>query len=78
MEKPTSSVTLEALRELIYKARGRGDETMAVLLSGVALYATLGREFELLEQMREFAMNIEPAVENTPSADQLRDLYNRE
>jgi hypothetical protein len=51
---------------------------MGVLLAGIELYATLGREYELLEVMKRFAEDIREAVENTPSAAQLRELYQRE
>ena len=49
-----------------------------MLLAGVELYATLGREFELLEIMRTFAHEMHEAVEGTPSAKELDDLFNRE
>ena len=51
---------------------------MAVLLAGVELYSRLGREYELLEVMRKFASEIQPAVDNTPSAEELRRLYERD
>ena len=51
---------------------------MAVLLSGIELYATLGREYELLEVMKRFAEDMREAVENTPTAAQLKVLYERE
>jgi hypothetical protein len=57
---------------------GRGDDRLALLLAGVELYATLGREFELLEYMRAFAHEIHEAVQGTPSARELEDLFNRE
>jgi hypothetical protein len=78
MERPTSGETLAALRKLVDESRARQDETMAVLLSGVELYARLGREYELLEVMRKFALEIQPAVNNTPSAEELRRLYERD
>ena len=78
MHHPTSPETLQSLRRLIQQARERGDETMAVLLAGLDLYATLGREYELLEVMKHFAEDIREAVENTPSAAQLRELFERE
>ena len=78
MERPTSPETLAALRDLSVQARARQDEPMAVLLSGLELYARLGREYELLEIMRNFAADIQPAVENTPSADELRQWYERD
>jgi hypothetical protein len=77
MHEPTSPETLAALRQLIQHAREAGDETMAVLLAGIELYATLGREYELLETMKRFAEDMREAVENTPSAAQLKELYER-
>jgi hypothetical protein len=78
MERPTSPDTFADLRRLIQDAEGRGDRTMAVLLRGVDLYAGLGREYELLDIMRGFAAEVKDAVHNTPSAEQLRALYERE
>jgi hypothetical protein len=78
MERPTSGETLAALRKLVDESRARKDETMAVLLAGVELYSRLGREYELLEVMRKFASEIQPAVDNTPSAEELRRLYERD
>jgi hypothetical protein len=78
MHHPTTQVTREAIRRLSQQARERGDDTMAVLLAGLDLYATLGREYELLEVMKHFAEDIREAVENTPSAAQLRELFVRE
>jgi hypothetical protein len=78
MHQPTSPDTLSGLRQLIAQARQRGDHTMAVLLSGIDLYATLGREYELLEIMKHFAEDIQEAVDNTPTAAQLKELYERE
>jgi hypothetical protein len=77
MNEPTSPETLAALRQLIYHARRAGDETMAVLLAGIELYANLGREYELLEIMKRFAEDMREAVENTPSAAELKKLYER-
>jgi hypothetical protein len=75
---PTSDESLEALRRLRHAAAERGDERLALLLAGVELYATLGREFELLEIMRAFAHEMHEAVEGTPSAKELEELFNRE
>lgn len=72
---PDSILALRRVREEI---RGRGDECLALLLAGVEVYATLGREFELLEIMRKFAHDAEEMVRNTPSAADLRRLYDRE
>jgi hypothetical protein len=78
MDQPTSQETLAALRRLRDEARERGDETMAVLLSGIDLYASLEREYELLEIMRRFAQEMQQAVENTPTAHELKELYERD
>ena len=49
---------------------------------GVALpildVKALGREFELLETMRAFAHEMHEAVQGTPTARQLEELFNRE
>jgi hypothetical protein len=57
---------------------GRGDYCLAVLLAGVELYVSIGREWELLEVMRKFAHDAEDMVRNTPSAAELKRLYERE
>lgn len=69
---------MELLRRLRHDVADRGDETLALLLAGVELYATLGREFELLEIMRAFAHDMHEAVEGTPTAKELEELFNRE
>jgi hypothetical protein len=48
------------------------------LLAGVEVYASVGREIELLEVMRNFAHDSEDMVRNTPSAGELQKLYERE
>jgi hypothetical protein len=73
--RPTSSESLDALRELQRSATFRGDHCFALLLAGVDLYSRAGREIELLEIMRQNAEEMREAVENTPSADDLRRLY---
>ena len=50
---------------------------MAVMLAGIEVYVSLGREIELLDLMRKFEAEIRPAVEGTPSADDLERLYRR-
>lgn len=72
---PPSGDSLQALRGLRDKAAQRGDDCLATLLAGVDLYVSLGREMELLEVMRNFAHEVREAVENTPSAEDLRRLY---
>ena len=75
---PVTPESHEALRRFRQEAQARGDETFAVLLSGLDLYITLGREFELLEHMRHFAAEMRESVENTPTAADLERLYRRE
>jgi len=75
---PPSNESMELLRRLRQEVAERGDERLAMLLAGVELYAILGREFELLETMRAFAHEIHEAVEGTPSAKELEELFNRE
>jgi hypothetical protein len=48
-----------------------------MLLAGIDVYTSIGREWELLEVMRQFAHDAEEMVRNTPSADELRKLYER-
>lgn len=48
---------------------------MALLLAGVDLYVSVGREWELLETMRTFAHDAEEMVRNTPSASDLKRLF---
>jgi hypothetical protein len=49
-----------------------------MLLAGVDMYTAVGREWELLEIMRKFAHESEEMVRNTPSAAELKKLYERE
>jgi hypothetical protein len=71
----TSEASLRELRQLANNARARGDETLAVLIAGIDVFISLGREMELLEFMRHFETEIRPAVEGTPSASELERLY---
>jgi len=48
-----------------------------MLLAGIEVYISIGREWELLEVMRQFAHDAEEMVQNTPSTDELRKLYER-
>jgi hypothetical protein len=75
---PTDPESIELLRRLRYEVAGRGDARLALVLAGVELYATLGREYELLEVMRTFAHDMHDAVEGTPTAEELEELFNRE
>lgn len=76
--RPTDPESLELLRRLRHEVAERGDQRLALLLAGVELYATLGREFELLEIMRSFAHDMHEAVEGTPTVKELEELFNRE
>jgi len=68
---------LELLRRLRREVAERGDANLALLLAGVELYATLGRELDLLETMRAFAHEMHAAVQGTPTIKQLEELFNR-
>jgi len=76
--RPTNPESLDLLRRLRIELVERGDERLALLLAGVELYATLGREFELLDIMRVFAHEMHEAVQGTPTAIELDELFNRE
>lgn len=69
---PESVSSLKALRE---EVAARGDECLAMLLGGVEMYVAVGREWELLDIMRNFAHDAEEMVRNTPTADELRKLF---
>ena len=75
--QPPHPESLTGLRRLQQEAQERGDECLAMLLAGVDLYASVGREWELLEIMRKFAHDAEEMVQNTPSAAELKKLYER-
>lgn len=72
---PPHPESMTALRRLHDEVRERGDECLAMLLAGVEMYTAVGREWELLEVMRKFAHDAEDMVRNTPSADELKKLY---
>jgi hypothetical protein len=76
--RPTSPESLDGLRKLQSRAANRGDDCLALLLAGVDLYVRAGREMELLRTMRDNAEEMRDAIENTPTAEQLRRLYERE
>jgi hypothetical protein len=76
--QPPHPDSLSTLRQLQKDIRGRGDECLALLLAGVDLYVSVGREWELLEIMRKFAHDAEDMVRNTPTAAELQRLYERE
>jgi hypothetical protein len=73
--RPPSRESLDALEQFIRESSERGDECLSILLAGVDLYVRAGREFELLETMRKGAEEMREAVENTPSAQELRRLF---
>jgi hypothetical protein len=73
--QPTSPESLENLKQLQLDAASRGDDCLSLLLAGVHLYVQAGRELELLETMRNNAEEMREAIENTPSAQDLRRLY---
>jgi hypothetical protein len=78
MLRPPDPQSLQALRRLRDEVRQRGDEQLALLLAGIDVYISIGREWELLEVMRKFAHDADEMVRNTPSAAQLKKLYERD
>lgn len=76
--RPTTAESLDGLRQLQRLAAGRGDLCLSLLLAGVDLYVRAGRELELLETMRQHADDMREAIENTPSADDLKRLFERD
>jgi hypothetical protein len=75
---PPQPESLSALRRLRQEVEQRGDHCLALLLAGVNLYVSIGREWELLDIMRTFAHESEEMVRNTPTAAELKKLYERE
>lgn len=75
---PPHPDSLADLRHLREQVEERGDDCLAMLLGGVEMYVSVGREWELLEVMRKFAHDAEDMVRNTPSAADLQRLYERE
>jgi hypothetical protein len=76
--QPPHPDSLSDLRRLRGQASERGDNCLALLLAGVDLYVSVGREWELLEVMRNFARDSEEMVHNTPTASDLERLYERD
>jgi hypothetical protein len=76
--QPPHPESIEGLRRLQREVKQRGDDCLAMLLAGIDVYAAVGREWELLEVMRKFAHDAEEMVRNTPSAAELKKLYERE
>lgn len=75
--QPPHPDSVSALRRLREETSQRGDECLALLLAGVEMYISIGREFDLLEIMRQFAHDAEDMVRNTPTAAELKTLYER-
>jgi hypothetical protein len=75
--QPPHPESLEGLRRLTREVNERGDECLGLLLAGVEVYTSIGREWDLLEIMRRFAHDVEEMVRNTPSAAELKKLYER-
>ncbi len=75
---PPHPDSLAGLRHLREEVSERGDECLALLLAGVDMYVSVGREWDLLEVMRKFAHDAEEMVRNTPTAAELQRLYERE
>jgi hypothetical protein len=69
---------MAALRRVQEEVRRNGDECLALLLGGLEMYVAVGREWELLEIMRKFAHDAEDMVRQTPSAEDLKRLYERD
>ena len=78
MLRPPHPESLKALRRLRAEVSQRGDEQLALLLAGIEVYISIGREWELLEIMRKFAHDADEMVRNTPSAAELKKLYERD
>jgi hypothetical protein len=73
--RPTTAESLDGLRQLQRAAAGRGDICLSLLLAGVDLCVRAGRELELLETMRRDADQLKEAIDNTPSAEELKRLF---
>ena len=76
--EPPHPDSITGLRRLYEEVKQRGDECLAMLLAGVEMYTAVGREWELLEIMRKFAHDAEDMVRNTPTAAELKKLYDRD
>ncbi len=75
---PPHPDSLYGLRRLREEVSERGDNCLALLLAGIDVYVSVGREWDLLEIMRRFAHEAEEMVRNTPSAAELKRLYERD
>ena len=76
--QPVHPESLIGLRHLQDQVTKRGDKCLGMLLAGVEVYTSVGREMELLEVMRKFAHEAQEMVHNTPTAAELKKLYERE
>lgn len=76
--QPPHPESIDNLRRLQREISQRGDDCLAMLLAGIDVYTAVGREWELLEVMRKFAHEAEEMVRNTPSAAELKKLYERD
>ena len=76
--QPPHPDSLADLRRLRDEIKRRGDDGLAVLLSGVDMYVSMGREWELLEVMQKFVRDYVEILRNTPSAADLQRLYDQE
>ena len=74
---PISEDSRHELLSLRDRAQRRGEERLALLLTGLDLYLSIGREVELLEMMRDYAEQMRDEIEGTPSAKELEQLYQR-
>jgi hypothetical protein len=76
--RPTTAESLDGLRQLQRAVADRGDICLALLLAGVELYVRAGRDLELLETMRGQTEELRQVIDNTPTADDLKRLYETE
>jgi hypothetical protein len=74
---PISEDSKHELLSLRDRAQRRGEECLSLLLTGIDLYLSIGREVELLEMMRDYAEQMRDVIEGTPSAKELEQLYQR-
>ena len=75
---PPHPDSIAGLRRLQKEVSQRGDECLALMLAGLDMYVSIGREWELLEIMRRFAHDSVDMVRNTPTAAELKKLYEQD
>jgi hypothetical protein len=73
--RPISEESRHELLALRDRTQRRGEECLSILLTGIDLYLSIGKEVELLEMMRDYADQMREAIEGTPSAKELEQLY---